>query len=325
MSLLKGDKLKAQPAEEDLVRLTLRQLTIFLALADQGTTQQAAKQLSLSQSAVSAAVLELERLLGLAVFDRVGKRLQLNDHGRALLPRARALVDHALSLENDFGETPLSAIRIGGSLTIGAYLLPKLIAELETSTTQNDVENPLPRRVLPTIEMSVANSELIANKVASFDLDVGLIEGPCHRHDLLVTPWRKDELVLVVSAQHPLAKVKLPVSFTQLADSAWLLREPGSGTRAILESLLVPHIGPLTVRFELNDHHAIKQCAIEGLGVACLSQLMVEDALNDGRLVALKTPLGALTRQFSLLLHRNKHMSDALRQVADHIKAQTDL
>src|SRR5438067_7345046 len=117
------------------MRITLRQLAIFAAVADAGSTASAAGRVALSQSATSAALNELEAVLGARLFDRVGTRLVLNDTGRGLLPQARAVLDGAAGIEREFGLGTApgeagapSLLRVGASTTIGNYLLPTLIA-----------------------------------------------------------------------------------------------------------------------------------------------------------------------------------------------------
>src|SRR3954470_15720637 len=117
------------------MRITLRQLSIFKAVADAGTTTAAALRLALSQSATSAALNELESVLGARLFDRIGTRLVLNDTGRGLLPQARALLDGAAGIEREFGlgsgqgeAGAPSLLRVGASTTIGNYLLPTVVA-----------------------------------------------------------------------------------------------------------------------------------------------------------------------------------------------------
>src|ERR1700761_6025597 len=118
------------------MRITLRRLAIFTAVADAGSTSAAAERVALSQPAPSAALNELEAVLEARLFDRVGTRLVLNDTGRGLLPQARAVLDGALGIERDFGlgatagaHAAPSLLRIGASTTIGNYLLPTLIAK----------------------------------------------------------------------------------------------------------------------------------------------------------------------------------------------------
>lgn len=298
------------------MRISLRQLDIFLAIADSGSTTAAAERVSLSQSAISASIAELEKTLAVQLFDRIGKRLQLNDHGRALLPQARALVDNARSLEASFSGDHPSLLVIGASLTIGNYLLPRLLADYWRSRGHQ------PGDASPPVQIKVANTAEIAAKVANFEVDFGLIEGPCHRPDVEVIPWMPDELLLVVGREHPLAALakRGPLSMAQLAQAQWLLREPGSGTREALEQLLLPHLHQLKSQFEFNDHQAIKQSAIQGLGIACLSRLMLEDELANGKLIALNTGLGPLQRQFSILLHRQKQLTPGMKAVLDFLR-----
>ncbi len=296
------------------MRITLRQLDIFLAIADSGTTTAAAERIALSQSAISAAIAELEKLLGVQLFDRLGKRLQLNDHGRALLPQARALVDNARSLEASFNGPQPSLLVLGASLTIGNYLLPGLLADYWRSIGLAAGEAP------PPVQLKVANTAEIAAKVANFEVDFGLIEGPCHRPDVELIPWMPDELLLVVGRSHPLASQANQLSLSQLAQAQWLLREPGSGTREALEQLLLPHLHQLKSQFEFNDHQAIKQSAIQGLGIACLSRLMLEDELANGKLIPLNTGLGPLQRQFSILLHRQKQLTPGMKALLDFLR-----
>src|SRR6201991_3807938 len=124
------------------MRLTLRQLLIFTAIADTGTTTAAGMRLALSQSATSGALNELENLLGARLFDRVGKRLLLNDNGRTLLPQARAALDVASGIESAFSvgtqtaAVPPINLRIAASTTIGNYLLPGLIASFRETFPQ---------------------------------------------------------------------------------------------------------------------------------------------------------------------------------------------
>lgn len=160
------------------MRITLRQLQIFLAVAQSGSTTAAAGLVALSQSAASAALNELESLLGVQLFDRVGKRLVLNDSGRQLLPQARHMLDAAQTIERQFSDPAAgSDLHLGASTTIGSYLLPAMIAAYRRSHAGARV------RAL------VANTADIVEAVVNFEVDAGLIEGPCHADDVQVEPW----------------------------------------------------------------------------------------------------------------------------------------
>ena len=292
------------------MRLTLRQLAIFTAVADTGSTSAAGERIALSQSATSGALTELEALLGAQLFDRVGKRLLLNDNGRKLLPQARAVLASAGEIEALFGaDAAPSRLRVGASTTIGNYLLPALVASYE--------------RAHPgaMVDVRIDNTRAIAESVARLEVDIGLIEGPCHAPDLAVLPWREDELVLVCASAHPLAqeaaRQRLPAK--ALRRARWLQREPGSGTRETVENLLLPYLHHLDSVQQLGSTEAIKQAAAEGMGVACLSRCAVQDLVTLGRLAVLDTTLPRLARRLYLVSHRQKRLSADVQRFVDHL------
>jgi len=303
-----------------MMRITLRQLQIFIAIAQSGSTTAAGEVIALSQSAISASIAELEKALNVQLFDRVSKRLLLNDHGRAMLPQAMALVNGATSLENSFNEIAPSILIIGASLTIGNYLLPTILANYWRA--QGIVLGEL----MPPLQVVVANTADIVSKVVNFEVDIGLIEGPCNSADISVSPWLEDELLLVVAPNHPVLQENGEfISPVRLTKANWLLRERGSGTREALEQALLPYIAQLKSSLEFNDHEAIKQSAVQGLGIACLSRTVVRDMLDAGKLVELKTPFGKLMRRFSLLVHHQKQVTPGMQHFMNHIfKNQKD-
>jgi len=289
------------------MHLTLRQLAIFVAVADSGSTTAAGAQIALSQSATSAALNELEAMLGTRLFDRVGKRLALNDRGRALLPQARAVLDATRTVERQFGVGAHAAqhapahLRLAASTTIGNYLLPERIARYRAQHPQ------------ATIDLVIGNTQAVAEAVARFEVDLGFVEGPCAVAGLHVEAWQDDTLVIVCAPDHPLAQTPEPCTLDALKRATWLLREPGSGTRAVTEQALLLHLNHLASVIQLGSTEAIKQAAACGLGLSCLSLCAVQDLLALGRLQILATPLAPLTRQFTVLRHHAKPWSDAMR------------
>ncbi|QHJ01012.1 LysR family transcriptional regulator [Xylophilus rhododendri] len=296
------------------MRLSLRQLQIFIAVADTGSTSAAGQRIALSQSATSGALNELEALLGAQLFDRVGKRLLLNDNGRTLLPRSRELLDAAQEIESlfdpDAARLLSSRLRLGASTTIGNYLLPALVAGFER-------EWPA-----AAVDMVIDNTRGIAALVARLEVDLGLIEGPCPEPTLKVLAWREDELVIVSAADHALAAeaARAPLSLDALRSARWLQREPGSGTREAVEQALLPHLHHLGSSLQLGSTEAIKQAAAQGMGLACLSRAAVEDLVTLGRLAVLRTALPRLGRRLYLICHPQKRFSAALQRFLAHIE-----
>jgi DNA-binding transcriptional LysR family regulator len=288
------------------MHLTLRQLEIFSAIARSSSTTAAARQVSLSQSATSAALNELERALGTPLFDRVGKRLRLNDNGRALLPTALGVLDGARHIESSFAsaEDPPSNLRLYASTTIGNYLMPALLAGFQ--------------RLMPSLrlDLRIGNSAEVSAAVRDFDTDLGLIEGPSHDPDMTVLPWMEDELVIAAAPHHPLSETsaRAPLTTAQLATADWLQREPGSGTREAVEQALLPHVLRLRCTLTLGSSEAIKNAAAEGLGLCCLSRCVVQDLVHAQRLRILPTRLPRLTRRFTLIHHEKKVLSAPLKR-----------
>ena len=302
----------------NVLRLTLRQLQILVAVVETGSTSAASERLALSQSATSAALNELERLLSLRLFDRVGKRLVLNEHGRAIWPKARAMLDCAAGIERmalpDLD--PAQTLRIGASTTLGNHVLPALLAQFLGTRAQQHPHW--------CSRASIDNTARISRAVAAFELDIGLIEGPCHEPALCVEPWLQDELLVVASASPAGPWAALAAQGTvpeaRLADAVWLLRESGSGTREATDQVLLPRLHSYRRSIELGSSEAIRQGVIQGLGLACLSRWAVADSLASGQLIALPTPWPTALRQCYWVLHRDKQPTPTLQRFIDLVR-----
>lgn len=281
------------------MHITLRQLEVFAEVLKSGSTTQASQMLALSQSAVSAALTDLEGQLGVQLFDRVGKRLVVNEHGRLLYPRALATLEQATEIEQLFREDN-GAIRVFASSTIGNYILPEIIARY--------------RRDFPALplELSVGNSQDVVNAVSDFRVDIGLIEGPCHAAEIVAEPWLEDELVVFAPPGSPLLEGE--VTLARLAAAPWILREKGSGTRELVDYLLLSHLPEFHLGMELGNSEAIKHAVRHGLGISCLSRRVIAEQLDSGTLVEVQIPLPRLTRMLWRIHHRQKHLSNALQR-----------
>jgi DNA-binding transcriptional LysR family regulator len=168
-----------------------------------------------------------------------------------------------------------------------------------------------------TIRLRVANTEAIAAGVLDHSVDIGCVEGPVAHPLLEVRPWRDDLLVVCAPPDHPLAR-KRSLKPADFAGARWVLREPGSATRATSERVLA-QLPPGETVLELDQIEAIKQTVVAGLGIACLPAVAVVDALAAGRLKALKTPFLDLRRTLSLLLHRQKYRGAVVDAFLDSV------
>lgn len=297
-----------------MLHLTLRQFEIFCAVAQSGTTVAAAEAVALSQSATSAALQQLEQSLGVQLFERVGKRLVLNDAGRALLPQALSVLEQARSIEQAFSARSANMpvrLRVAASTTIGTYALPEVLARLART-------HPLVR-----VDLQIANTQEVGDAVLAMEVDMGLIEGSSHWQGLEVEPWLRDELVIVASPQDPLTEQarSKPLGVAALRKAAWLLREAGSGTREMVEHALLPHLHQLPAAATLGSSEAIARCVEQGLGISCLSRVLVQSQLQTQALEILPTTLPRMWRHFSLVQREGKRRSPALHAFVDACKA----
>lgn len=283
------------------MKFTLRQLEVFLATARYENISRAALDLAMSQSAASDSLRELEHQFDVQLFDRIGKRLQLNDFGRLLLPRAEELLSRAAELEASLSTHEESGtLKIGTTFSIGNALCVPLIGQYRQRYPHSQV----------SVEM--ANTGRISSMVASFELDLGLIEGEINNAALEITPWRDDELVIFCSPSHPLAS-KENLTRQDLLQASWILREGGSGTRQTFDRVMHDLLPQLRIELELQAAEAILQAVRTGMGLGCLSRLLVADAVARGELVALKARGRDFRRSFYLIIHRQKYRSAAIR------------
>jgi len=282
------------------MRYSLRQLEVFLETAHQQNITRAAAALSMSQSAASSALKELEQQFDIQLFDRVGKRLQLNELGRLLQPQAEALMEQARALQQDLDRhADAGPLQVGATLTIGNYLMVPLMAQYMSETHG------------ARVTLQVANTHDIVERVAAFELDVGLIEGELQHDALQIELWRDDELVVFCAPNHPLAAAD-PVTDAQLTAAQWILREPGSGTRQAFERAMQGLLPQLHVVLELQHTEAIKRAVEAGMGVGCLSRITLQEAFRHGTLVPLSVPQRDFRRHFYTILHRHKYRSAGL-------------
>jgi len=284
------------------MRYTFRQLEVFLAAANFQNITKAADSLSMSQSAASSALKDIESQFDLPLFDRIGKRLQLNEQGRLIRPKAEQLLEQAKELERIMAQhKDAGHLKVGATLTIGNYLAVSTMAEMMLE--QPDAE----------VSLSVANTSEIGQKVRNFEIDIGLIEGELQHQDLDVIPWRDDELVVFCSPEHPYAD-ELQLSDRQLRDAEWILRESGSGTRQAFDRALHGVLSEINVKLELQHTEAIKRAVTANLGIGCLSRVALEDSFKRGSLVPLPVPHRDFSRKFYFVIHKQKYRSAGIER-----------
>jgi DNA-binding transcriptional LysR family regulator len=291
-----------------------RRLQVFHAVAKQMSFTKAAETLFMTQPAVTFQIKQLEEHFNTRLFERGHGRIALTPAGEIVLEYAERILSLSAELETRLREMTgrLSGpLLIGASTTIAEFILPRVLGEFKS----------LHPEVQP--KLVVANSEAIENRVAEHTLDIGLIEAPSHLPSLLTEMCCEDELQVIVSPRHPLAKAK-SVTPKQLLAYPYVSRESGSGTREFTDLYFrKAGVNPaeLSVVMELGSPEALKGVVETGLGFAILSKATVAKEQKLGELVAIAlTP--KLLRSLSLVYPKEKFRSRLVNTFVEFAQAR---
>jgi DNA-binding transcriptional LysR family regulator len=280
--------------------MTLEQLRIFVAVAEQQHVTQAARVLNLAQSAASHAIASLEARYDTKLFDRVGRRIKLTEAGRALLAEARTIlaqVERAELALNEFGSLERGTLAVQASQTIASYWLPRHLVAFHHAHPRID------------IRLTIGNTAQVAEAIQTGAAELGFIEGAVENDQLVSIPVARDQLVLVVGPEHQWARWAPPKT-ADFLKSEWVLREPGSGTRSVFEEALA-HLGvelrDLRVAMELPSNEAVRAAVEAGLGATALSASVAAPSIESGLLHHVRFNLPQ--REFHVLRHGQRYRS----------------
>jgi DNA-binding transcriptional LysR family regulator len=283
------------------MKFTIRQLQIFLAVAKHQNISKAAQSLHMSQSAASEALLNLEHMYEVSLFDRVSNKLALNAIGHTLRREAENLIAHCQSFEEKLlDHTDVGHIKVGASFTIGNHLATRYLAGYLANYPEADVQ------------LDIANTPDVVARVLNFDVDIGMIEGEVHHRELELIPWREDELIVFCAADHPLARKKTLTS-KDIKEALWILREPDSGARHTFDRALAGLLPDINIYLELRHNEAIKNAVESGLGIGCLSQIVLKKNFANGDLVPLTLPRRNMRRTFYFALAKKRFRLESVK------------
>ena len=279
--------------------MNLNHLAIFHAVALAGGVSAGATRLHISQSAVSNQLGDFEQHLGTTLFERLPRGVRLTEAGKLLLGYANrifSLEKEAAQALGDLHALRRGRVALGASRTIGGYLLPAVLAQFN--------------RLHPEIELTleVANTNAIQNMLVEGVIDVGFTEGLARAETLNFSVFTEDQLVLIAAPGDPLAR-QLPLSLKTVAELPLLMREPGSGTRAVAEQALAAHGIVPRVVMTLASTEAIKRTVAAGMGYAFVSELAIDTELNAGLLKVLPVSGLTLRRPLHQLLSKGAWIS----------------
>lgn len=284
------------------MKITLRQMEIFLEVSKIGHLTQVANELGLSQSAVSMSLKELESTLGCKLFDRIQKKLVLNEKGKAFKHAIEPLIKKLRDIEEEFmSQENRGELTVGASTTIADYIMPHIVCEYMEKYP--DVK----------IKMKIGNTSEITKMVEEGVVDIGYIEGDIENLNIIFSPIGVDELVIVTGDKNLVRKKEYYID--NLLDLKWVLREEGSGTRSVFLNKIKNYVTGLNLFLDLRHTEAIKSVLKETHDtISCISKIAVKKELESGELFEIKVKGFDFTREFYQIHHKDKYKSDLFKK-----------
>ena len=207
---------------------------------------------------------------------------------------AENLLAHCQSFEETLKDhKDVGHLKVGASFTIGNHLATRYLSGYLANYPDADVQ------------LDIANTPDVVAKVLNFEVDIGMIEGEVQHRELDLIPWRDDELAVFCAADHPLAQKKT-LTNKDIREAMWILREPDSGARHTFERALAGILPDINIYLELKHNEAIKNAVESGLGIGCLSQIVLQKNFANGDLVPLTLPRRNMRRTFYFALPKKR-------------------
>ncbi|GAX88537.1 selenium metabolism-associated LysR family transcriptional regulator [Effusibacillus lacus] len=280
------------------------QLLVFVTVVEKKNFSRAAESLNMTQPAVSQQIHSLEDHYGVKLFERNSKRVELTRAGEILHDYAVQILNlhqEARQAINDLVGLVTGKLMIGASLTIGEYVLPRLLAVFT--------------RQFPDVEVavSIGNTEVIADNALNSRIDVGLVEGPVNPANLMITPFLEDEMVLIVPSRHRLASVDTAET-SDLSNETFIVREVGSGTRYVVEEVFRTLEFHPKREIQFGSTQAIKEAVEAGLGVAFISKWSIQKEIQLGTLSAVRVKGHSFPRPFSVIWKKGQFQTRAMKE-----------
>lgn len=283
-------------------RVTLRQLRIFDAVARHLSFSRAAEELHLTQPAVSMQIKQIEQSASQPLLEHLGKKIILTEAGRALLGHARAVLR-----EMEEAQQSLSALQgvNQGTLDItlistAKYFAPRFLARFCD--------------LYPGVKLKLAvnNRARLLQRLLDNEIDLAIMGHPPQGLDIVAESFASNPHVIIAHPDHPLAG-RRRIAFKALSRENFLVREPGSGTRALMERVFRDHGMSVNATMEISSDETIKQAAMAGMGIGFLSQHTVELELQTGRLVMLDVVEMPVMRKWYIVHGKDKRLSPVAR------------
>ena len=289
-------------------------LKVFCTVAETKSFSKTSEIIHLTQPAVSLQIQAIEEKYETKLFDRSSSTVTLTPAGETLYKYAKEILALYASAEKTIGkQTGITkgCITIGAGSNIGNYLLPSIITEFKAAHPK------------VKIYLIVSNTKRVIELLNAGNINLGLVEGDASKQKMNVRKLLSDELLLIVSPEHPWAKKK-EVPISDLIKEPFILREAGSGTRQIIEKILGRHcvtINDMRISSILGSTEAIKDAVENGLGVSIISRWAARKESRYGTLKLLNLREEKMVRDFSLIVHKNSISSGALEEFLTFLKS----
>ena len=293
------------------MNVTFRQLKVFEAVARLLSYTQAAKELYLTQPAVSMQIKQLEENTGLPLLEQIGKKVFLTEAGKEMYHYARSIareLDEAASVMENLKGIESGKLEITVATTANAF-----------ATRMLSMFNK--QHVGSTVSLDVTNRERLLQQLADNEKDIAIMGRPPEDADLLTEPFADNPLVVVAAPDHPLV-AEQPIPLYRLQDQTFVVREQGSGTRTAMQRFFAEHNLSITSSMEMNENEAIKQAVQAGMGLGIVSIHTIELELETKRLVILDVEDFPIMRHWYLVHRKEKRLSPITQAFKDFVLSE---
>lgn len=282
--------------------MTIRRLFIFKTVCEEGSITRAAKKLYMTQPAVSHVIHELEEELGTVLFDRISKKVFLNQTGKLFLKKTVRILELYEDLEKGIYDLEKQAVlRVGSSITISNFWLPGAMKQFKDKYPDTPV----------SVQVNKASDVL--SMLQNNEIDLALIEGAVSEGMVESTAFSSFRLSAFCSSKHPWADTK-EVELAKLLEQPLLLREKGSATRDVLDSVLLLHDLKAEPFWTSVNSQVLMQAAMEGLGITVLPERLAEDEVLKGNLKKIKIKDIELKNDNHIVVHKDKYRTEPMKE-----------
>ena len=283
--------------------MTLRHMKVFVAVYRTENVTRAAELLNLTQPVVTRTIQEIEKYYGVRLFERINRRLHITEAGKTFYTYALHIIDSFDQMEKGMRNwDELGILRIGATVTLGNSLLPQVMSQFQ--------------KAHPGLKLraSISNGARLQQNLVDNQLDLALIEGEISNPDLNREPIAKDRLILILPPQDP-RKDSEPLPLESLSEESFLLREPGSMGRSLIDHIFSVHSIPLVPTLESASTQAIIRAVHKGLGISFLPEALVRTALKAGIVSTQEISDASFTRENFIVWHRCKFLTSSAREL----------